>query len=538
MCISVQQLSYIHADKEPLFQNINLTVNKGEQVSLVGNNGSGKSTLLRIIEGGLKPVSGEVVCSSQPYYVPQHFGQYDQLTVMQALQVESKIKALQAIIAGDASAGNFTVLDDDWNIEERCLAALSFWGLQHIRLDQPMCTLSGGEKTKVFLSGLQIHSPGIILMDEPTNHLDTGSRNKLYGFIESSRATMLIVSHDRTLLNLLPYTCELDRSTISLYGGNYEFYKEQKEQALAALQNQLSEKEKELRLAKKIAREALERKNKSSSRGEKSAVKKGIPRIMMGAMKEGAENSTVKLKNVHDDKMSAISSSIADIQTALPNMRQMKTDFNSPDLHIGKILVTAKDVNFGYGESRLWQDPLNLQIKSGDRIRFSGNNGAGKTTLLKLLLGELEPTEGTITRADFKYIYIDQEYSIVQPHLTVFEQLEQFNLFAKPEHELKMILSRFLFPVGTWDKSCSKLSGGEKMRLAICCLMVSNSTPDLFILDEPTNNLDIQSVNIITAAIKDYNGTVLLVSHDLYFVKEIKINRVVELFSSSPVIKI
>lgn len=538
MCISVQQLSYIHADKEPLFQNINLTVNKGEQVSLVGNNGSGKSTLLRIIEGGLKPVSGEVVCSSQPYYVPQHFGQYDQLTVMQALQVESKIKALLAIIAGDASIGNFTALDDDWNIEERCLAALSFWGLQHIRLDQPMCTLSGGEKTKVFLSGLQIHSPEIILMDEPTNHLDTGSRNKLYGFIESSRATMLIVSHDRTLLNLLPYTCELDRSTISLYGGNYEFYKEQKEQALAALQNQLSEKEKELRLAKKIAREALERKNKSSSRGEKSAVKKGIPRIMMGAMKEGAENSTVKLKNVHDDKMSAISSSIADIQTALPNMRQMKTDFNSPDLHIGKILVTAKDVNFGYGESRLWQDPLNLQIKSGDRIRFSGNNGAGKTTLLKLLLGELEPTEGTITRADFKYIYIDQEYSIVQPHLTVFEQLEQFNLFAKPEHELKMILSRFLFPVGTWDKSCSKLSGGEKMRLAICCLMVSNSTPDLFILDEPTNNLDIQSVSIITAAIKDYNGTVLLVSHDLYFVKEIKINRVVELFSSSPVIKI
>ncbi|RGP10190.1 ABC-F family ATP-binding cassette domain-containing protein [Parabacteroides gordonii] len=538
MCISVQQLSYIHADKEPLFQNINLTVNKGEQVSLVGNNGSGKSTLLRIIEGGLKPVSGEVVCSSQPYYVPQHFGQYDQLTVMQALQVESKIKALLAIIAGDASIGNFTALDDDWNIEERCLAALSFWGLQYIRLDQPMCTLSGGEKTKVFLSGLQIHSPEIILMDEPTNHLDTGSRNKLYGFIESSRATMLIVSHDRTLLNLLPYTCELDRSTISLYGGNYEFYKEQKEQALAALQNQLSEKEKELRLAKKIAREALERKNKSSSRGEKSAVKKGIPRIMMGAMKEGAENSTVKLKNVHDDKMSAISSSITDIQTALPNMRQMKTDFNSPDLHIGKILVTAKDVNFGYGESRLWQDPLNLQIKSGDRIRFSGNNGAGKTTLLKLLLGELEPTEGTITRADFKYIYIDQEYSIVQPHLTVFEQLEQFNLFAKPEHELKMILSRFLFPVGTWDKSCSKLSGGEKMRLAICCLMVSNSTPDLFILDEPTNNLDIQSVNIITAAIKDYNGTVLLVSHDLYFVKEIKINRVVELFSSSPVIKI
>lgn len=538
MCISVQQLCYIHADKEPLFRDISLTVNKGEQVSLVGNNGSGKSTLLRIMEGSLKPSSGEVVCSSNPYYVPQHFGQYDELTVVQALQVEAKIKALHAIIAGDASVENFTILDDDWNIEERSLAALSFWGLEHIRLDQTMNTLSGGEKTKVYLSGIQIHSPEIILMDEPTNHLDTGSRDKLYDFIRSSRATILIVSHDRTLLNLLPYTCELDRSKITLYGGNYDFYKEQKEIALAALQNQLSEKEKELRQAKKIAREALERKNKSSVRGEKAAIKKGIPRIMKGAMKRHAEQSTVKLKDVHDEKMSSLSSSITDIQTALPDMRQMKTDFNSPNLHTGKILVTVKDMNFGYGVNRLWSEPLNLQIRSGDRIRFGGNNGSGKTTLLKLILGELQPVEGSVDRADFKYVYIDQEYSIVLPNLTVFEQLEKYNLFAKPEHELKMILSRFLFPVGTWDKSCSKLSGGEKMRLAVCCLMVSNSTPDIFVLDEPTNNLDIQSVNIITTAIKDYKGTVLLVSHDLYFVKEIKINRSVELFSSTPVIKI
>lgn len=538
MCISVQQLSYIHADKEPLFQNLSLTVNKGEHVSLIGKNGSGKSTLLRIIEGSLKPSSGEVVCSSTPYYVPQHFGQYDQLTVMQALQIDSKINALHAIIAGDASAENFTILDDDWNIEERSLAALFFWGLEFIRLDQPMSTLSGGEKTKVYLSGLQIHSPEIILMDEPTNHLDLESRKKLYDIIGSSRSTLLIVSHDRTLLNLLPQTCELERSRITLYGGNYDFYKEQKEIALAALQNQLSEKEKELRLAKKIARETLERKNKSSVRGEKAAIKKGVPRIMIGAMKQHAEQSAVKLKDVHDEKMGSISSSITDIQSALPDMRQMKTDFNSPNLHIGKILITTKDMNFGYGPVRLWKDPLNLQIRSGDRIRFGGNNGSGKTTLLKLLLGELEPNDGSIVRADFKYVYIDQEYSIVQPYLTVFEQLEQYNLFAKPEHELKMILNRFLFPVGSWDKTGSKLSGGEKMRLAVCCLMVSNSTPDIFVLDEPTNNLDIRSVDIITAAIKDYKGTVLLVSHDLYFVKEIKINRTVELFHSTPVITI
>ena len=241
MCISVHQLCYVHADKEPLFQNINLIVNTGQRLALVGNNGTGKSTLLRIIEGNLKPSSGEVVCSSRPYYIPQHFGQFDNLTVAEALRVDDRIKALHAILEGDASAENFTCLNDDWNVEERCLSALASWNLEHLQLSQPMCSLSGGEKTKVFLSGILVHAPEIILMDEPTNHLDVSGREKLYEMIRSGRSTLLIVSHDRTLLNLLPCICELEKSEVTLYGGNYEFYKEQKELALTALQNQLSE---------------------------------------------------------------------------------------------------------------------------------------------------------------------------------------------------------------------------------------------------------------------------------------------------------
>ena len=220
MCISVQQLCYIHADKEPLFRDISLMVNKGEQVSLVGNNGSGKSTLLRIMEGSLKPSSGEVVCSSKPYYVPQHFGQYDELTVVQALQVEAKIKALHAIISGDASVENFTILDDDWNIEERSVAALSFWGLEHIRLEQTMNTLSGGEKTKVYLSGIQIHSPEIILMDEPTNGLDIPGKSQFRKFIASGMTddkTILISTHQvRDIDKVLDHVLIMDNSRVLL----------------------------------------------------------------------------------------------------------------------------------------------------------------------------------------------------------------------------------------------------------------------------------------------------------------------------------
>lgn len=541
MCISIHQLCYVHVDMEPLFHALNLTVNKGERLALVGKNGSGKSTLLRIIEGSLQPASGEVICSSTPYYVPQHFGQFGEMTVAEALKVDIPIKALQAILSGDASEENFSLLNDDWSVEERSLSALAFWDLDYIDLSQRMHTLSGGEKTKVFLAGIQIHSPEIILMDEPTNHLDSKSRNKLYDMIRTGRSTMLIVSHDRTLLNLLTCICELDRSSIITYGGNYEFYKEQKEQALNAMQEQLDEKEKDLRLARKLARETIERKNKSSVRGEKQAVKKGGPRIAMGNMKDKAEKSTVKLNDIHVEKMTALQSSISELQQAIPDQRLLQTDFNSSGLHIGKILINAERVNFSYGGSetdRLWQAPLTLEVRSGDRIHISGNNGSGKTTLVKLFLGELEPTDGFITRADFSWLYIDQECSLIDGELTVYEQTERFNTGLKPEHELKSILSRYLFPYGTWEKKCCYLSGGEKIRLLFCCLMIGNNTPDVFILDEPTNNLDIQSVDIITAAIKSYRGTVLLISHDNYFKREIKITRSVELFNSGSVIKI
>lgn len=538
MCISVHQLCYVHADKEPLFQNINLTVNKGQRLALVGNNGTGKSTLLRIIEGNLKPSSGEVICSSQPYYIPQHFGQFDRLTVAEALRVDDRIKALHAILEGDTSLENFTCLNDDWSVEERCLSALAFWNLEHLQLSQPMHSLSGGEKTKVFLSGILVHAPEIILMDEPTNHLDVSSREKLYEIVRNGRSTMLIVSHDRTLLNLLPCICELERNAIILYGGNYDFYKEQKELALTALQNQLGEKEKELRQARKVAREVIERKNKMNARSEKFAFKKGISRMAINTLKDKAEKSTVRLNDVHEEKMASLQNSIAELQNTIPDLRGLQTDFNSSDLHTGKILITAEQINFGYTSSCLWHSPLDIQIRSGDRIHISGNNGSGKTTLVKLLLGELEPVAGTITRADFSYLYIDQECSVIDPGLTVFEQTERFNTGNLVEHELKSILNRYLFPYGTWDKSCACLSGGEKIRLLFCCLMIGNNTPDVFILDEPTNNLDIRSVEIITAAIKSYRGTVLLISHDHYFVKEIKINRSVKLFDSDPVIKI
>lgn len=529
MSIIVKQLTYIHPDREFLFRNIYFTISQNEKVALIGDNGTGKSTLLRIIDGNLQQASGEISCSEVPYYVPQHFGQYDCLTVADALQIRAKIQALHGILSGDTSDKNFVVLNDDWNIEERALAALAKWDLTHISLSQTLDTLSGGEKTKVFLSGIYIHSPSVILLDEPSNHLDKKARKQLYEMVEDKNATMLIVSHDRTLLNLVDFTYELTNDKVEVYGGNYEFYKMQKEEKMIALQGQLEEKQKELRKAKIIARETAERKQKRDVRGKKSAEKKGIPRIMMNTIRNRAEASSAKLMDVHANKMQGIVGEMKDIRQQLPEKKDLKMDFDNTNLHSGKILVTADNINFGYTDKMLWENPLSFQIRSGSRIVITGHNGVGKTTLLKLIFAMLEPVNGTIVRADFSYLYIDQDYSVIDNELTVLEQVRQFNKRNLSEDELRVLLHRFLFTHETWDKTCDKLSGGEKMRLIFCCMQVDDNAPDMFVLDEPTNNLDISSLEIVTGTISSYKGTLLVISHDAYFIEEVGINKEIEL---------
>ena len=539
MPISIQQISYIHPDKEVLFSDLNFAISKGQKLGLVGNNGCGKSTLLQIIAGQLSPSSGVIVRPDDLYYIPQHFGQYDSLTIAQALRIERKQQALHAILSGDASNENFVVLDDDWNIEERSIAALDLWGQGQFTLSYPMNLLSGGEKTRVFLAGMDIHHPSVILMDEPTNHLDSSGRQRLYDWVEKCRSTLLVVSHDRTLLNLLPEICELEKHQINYYGGNYEFYKEQKTLMQEALQQRIEEKEKALRIARKVARETAERRDKQNVRGEKNNIKKGVPRIVLNALQGKSEKSTSKLNSTHQEKAEKLTGERNQLRSSLSPTAILKTDFNSSSLHTGKILVTAKEINFGYHPNsdsndiqdngdfklQLWQPPISFQLKSGDRLRIEGVNGSGKTTLLKLITGQLQPQEGNLTRMEFTYVYLNQEYSIIDDRNSILEQAYAFNNRNLPEHEIKIILNRYLFPASEWDKSCRKLSGGEKMRLAFCRLMISNNTPDMFILDEPTNNLDIQSIEIITATIKNYTGTVIAISHDDYFIQEIGIEQ-------------
>lgn len=525
----LQNISYTHPNKSLLFDNINLTVNTNEKIALIGNNGSGKSTLLKLISKELQPLDGQLFVDTEAYLVPQIFGQFNHLTIGQALKIESKLNALQEILKGNVSQENYTTLDDDWTIEERCNAALKHWQLANLDLSQKMETLSGGQKIKVFLTGISIHQPDLVLLDEPSNHLDIPGRQLLYDFIRSTQSTLIIVSHDRKLLNLLSKVAELSKRGITVYGGGYDFYTGQKQIENKALNQDLLSREKTLRKAKEKERETLERQQKLDSRGKGKQEKAGVARIMMNTLRNNAEKSKSKLKRIHAEKIDGIRKELQELRSALPDTDKMKFGFDNSVLHKGKILVKAVEINYSYSNQRLWKDNFSFQITSGRRFVLQGLNGSGKTTLIKIILGKLEPQTGTIYRTDNKAVYIDQDYSLIDNHLKVYEQAQQFNITALQDHEIKVRLNRFLFTRDDWDKPCSALSGGEKMRLILCCLTISNHPPDIIILDEPTNNLDIQNTEILTAAINNYQGTLIVVSHDETFLGQIKIEQTIQL---------
>lgn len=527
--ISLQQITYIHPNKELLFDQISLHIQQQQKIALIGNNGVGKSTLLKLIAGKIQPSAGQVHVDAKCYDVPQHYGQYNTSTVAEALGISAKLQAFYEILDGRMTDEHLQILDDDWSIEERCQKAFQYWGIEDIDLQQSMSRLSGGQKTKVFLSGIMIHEPDVVLMDEPSNHLDRIGRTKLYEFITQTNLTLLIVSHDRQLLNLLNTVYELSPKGIRIYGGNYDHYVEQKKIESEALEQDIRSKEKALRKAKEVERETLERQQKLDARGKKKQEKAGLPTIVMNTLRNSAERSTAKIKDVHAEKLSHITNDLDMLRKEVSDTDRMKFGFDQSSLHKGKVLVEAKDINYTYAQSAIWENNVSFKIFSGDRYAIKGVNGSGKTTLINMILGNLSPGKGNLFSAIRHAVYIDQDYSLINGDLTVFEQASHFNSSALQEHEIKIRLVRFLFDRDTWDNPCYALSGGEKMRLMLCCLTIGNQAPDIIILDEPTNNLDIQNMEILTSAINDYKGTLLAISHDEYFLSQIHIEQTIQL---------
>lgn len=521
MLINAQHISYHTPNRRLLFNDISFSLQKGEKAAIVGNNGVGKTTLLKIIAGHDKGFTGDLRITGALHYVPQHYGHFNHLSVAAALGIAPLLAALQAVENGATDQHYYDLLEQHWDIVARCEEAFARWGITGIALDQPLEQLSGGMKTRLFLSGIDIFGPAIVLLDEPTNHLDAKARTQLYEWMENTSSTLLLTSHDRQLLRLCDPIWELQSSGIRAYGGNYDFYAAQKEIEITAREQTLAHHEKAWKEAKLKQQEVLERKQHADAQARRKGLQSGLPKAVINARRTAAEGSTAKLKHVRNDKVSELRASMQETAAMAQVQRIMKGYFDRSALPHGKVLIQANDINYGYeNTSPLWAQPLTFTIRSGDRLAISGSNGSGKTTLFHLLRRHVSPSQGSMQITPCTTLLLDQDYSLIDRSRTVLEQALTFNEVPLEPAMVHTLLANFLFMPDSWDKSCSVLSGGEILRLTLCCMVLQNRTPDIIFLDEPVNNLDLSNIKMLARIFAEYKGTLIIISHDKGFLEE------------------
>jgi ATPase subunit of ABC transporter with duplicated ATPase domains len=379
------------------------------------------------------------------------------------------------------------------------------------------------------LAGIAIHLPELLLLDEPSNHLDGAGRALLHELIECFSGTMVVVGHDRALLDRCTSVHLLRPNGIQVYGGNFSFYEAQRAIEQQALTEAMHAQEKTLRQARQVARESAQRQQKLDARGKRKQQKAGVPKIMLNTLRDQAQQSTAKLRSVHADRIAGTAEALHNSREALGQEAWMRFGFGTSTVNAGKVLVKADGVNILRTGRNLWAQDLDLHIRSGERIAVSGRNGSGKTTLLRLVTGAVEPSIGTLHRAIGRAVYVDQHYSLIHGAATVLQHAQRAAAPGTAEHVIKTRLDHFLFPPAQWHKPSHGLSGGERLRLTLCGLTLAEQAPDLLVLDEPTNNLDLRNMDMLVQAVAGFNGTLLVVSHDTRFLEEVGLERTIRL---------
>lgn len=494
-------------DSKTVLSGCSFHIEDHEKAAVIGINGAGKSTLFKIITGELTPDSGDVIVSKGKTlaYLSQHpdiSGSrtiYDEMLEVKKdiIQTERNLRKLEAdmkqasgetldaMLAEYSRLSHSFELNNGYAYKSEITGVLKGLGFSEEDFDKPVSTLSGGQKTRVFLSRLLLSEPDIILLDEPTNHLDLNSIAWLETFLGNYKGAVLIISHDRYFLDrIVTKVIEIENTNAVTYMGNYSDYAIKKESLRAAQLKQYYNQQKEIR-----HQEAVIEKLRSFNR------EKSIRRA------ESREKQLNKIER---------------IQKPVEIDSEMHLSL-SPRVLSGNDVLSVKNLSKSFGKQQLFSD-INFEIKRGEKVGIIGNNGTGKTTLLKIINGLTDSDTGEFTLGSKVNIgYYDQEHHVLTMENTLFEELSD----TYPDMtitEIRNVLAAFLFTGDDVMKHISELSGGERGRISLAKLMLSEA--NFLILDEPTNHLDIVSKEILEQAINNYSGTVLYVSHDRYFINK------------------
>jgi ATPase subunit of ABC transporter with duplicated ATPase domains len=516
--ITCTSLAFTWPDGTPVFEGLDTAFGPG-RTGLVGVNGSGKSTLLKLIAGELTPADGTVRVAGEVGCLPQNITLDTGLRVDEVLGIADRRAALHAIEAGDASEEHFETVGDDWDVEERALATLGELGLGHVRLDRTVGEVSGGESVLLRLAALLLRRPDVLLLDEPTNNLDLYARRRLYAAVSAWPGVLVVVSHDRELLDLVDQIADLRSGEISWYGGNYSAYEEALAVEQEAAERMVRVAEADLKKQKRELTDAQVKLARRKRYGQKMWDQKREPKIVMGARKRAAQESAGKHRIMHEEKLAEAKERLDEAVEAVRDDDEIRIDLPYTAVPPGREVLLLQDLELAYGA----RVAGGFDLRGPERIALIGRNGAGKTTLLRTIAGELQPESGE-ARTHVPMRFLPQRLDVLDGERTVAENVARFAP-AATNNRIRARLARFLFRGARADQKAATLSGGERFRAALAALMLAEPAPQLLMLDEPTNNLDMASVKQLTTALESYEGALIVASHDLPFLESIGITR-------------
>ncbi len=548
--IVCSDLSFTWPGGSPLLAGLDVAIGPG-RTGLIGVNGSGKSTLLRLIAGELLPLSGSVSVSGEVGYLPQALTLDVRARVSDLLGITEVRDALRAIERGDLDPATFAAVGDDWDIEERARAGLGGLGLAHLDLDSPVAALSGGETVLARLAALFLRRPGILLLDEPTNNLDLDARRRLYAAVASWTGVMVIVSHDRELLELTDQIAELSSGGIRMYGGNLPAYEEQVAAEREAAERAVSAAEADVLRQRRDLIGTQVKLARRQRYGKKMYENKREPRAVMKERKRQAQVSAARLRDVHSGRLDAARDRLTSAQQKIRNDAAIRIELPGTLVPAGRTVLTVTGLtgtrwrpgsqngttagsagssspasaaaevrDAGIGRAVLDE----LIVRGPERIALTGPNGAGKTTLLRAIAGQTD-LDGVTVRVGTRGVgYLPQRLDVLDDSLTVVDNVRAAAPAASV-NQVRANLARFLFRGDRAGQLAGTLSGGERFRAVLAALLLAEPPPQLLLLDEPTNNLDMASVRQLAQALDAYQGALLLASHDLPFLRSVTITR-------------
>jgi len=522
--VTLDGLSYSTPDGRRLLDDLTLAFGP-ERTGLVGRNGVGKTTLIRLILGELTPAAGAVAIQGRIGVLRQMVEPPPGARAADLMGLGEPLSRLARLEAGVGDEAD--LVEADWTLSSRLDAALVRVGLAGLDPLRPAASLSGGEATRAALAGLLVQAPDLLILDEPTNNLDAEARALVADVLAQWRGGAIVVSHDRELLRQTDRIVELSSLGARLYGGNYDLYAERKAQEEVAAEQALDSAARDLARAGRDAQAERERKARRDAGGRRFAARGSEPKILLGARAEQAENSGGRQNLLAERRREALSARLAEAQGAVEQVRRLGFDLPSCGLAAGRRVLTLEGIDYSLPDGRRLFDGLSLEITGPERVAIAGPNGSGKTTLLKLAAGEIAPQAG-VARLWVPAAVFDQQTAMLRPDETLLDAFLRLNP-AADANAAHAALARFLFRNTAAERRVDSLSGGERLRAALACVLMAKTPPQLLILDEPSNHLDLDSLAAVEVALRDYDGGLLIVSHDRDFLAGVGVQREIRL---------